>query len=220
MVKRRSISLKGVASMSENDTLPVLRRADVDPDPMVEFSLWFERAQSANLAEPTAATLSTADAQGRPSGRMVLLKGVDARGFVFYTNYESRKGIELAANPWASLLLWWDLLQRQVRIEGSVTRVSETESDAYFASRSRRSQLGAWASAQSRTLAARRDLEEEFREVEQRFADRDVPRPPHWGGFLIAPETIEFWQGQSNRLHDRIRYRREGETWVIERLSP
>ncbi len=220
MVKRRSISLKGVASMSENDPSPMLRRADVDPDPMVEFSLWFERAQSANLAEPTAAALSTADAQGRPSGRMVLLKGVDARGFVFYTNYESRKGIELAANPWASLLLWWDLLQRQVRIEGSVTRVSETESDAYFASRSRRSQLGAWASAQSRTLATRRDLEEGFREVEQRFADQDVPRPPHWGGFLIAPETIEFWQRQRSRLHDRIRYRREGETWVIERLSP
>ncbi len=220
MVKRRSISLKGVASMSENDPSPVLRRADVDPDPMVEFSLWFERAQSANLAEPTAATLSTADAQGRPSGRMVLLKGVDARGFVFYTNYESRKGIELAANPWASLLLWWDLLQRQVRIEGSVTRVSEAESDAYFASRPRRSQLGAWASAQSRTLAARSDLEERFREIERRFAERDVPRPPHWGGFLIAPETIEFWQRQSSRLHDRIRYRREGETWVIERLSP
>jgi len=206
--------------MNENDTSPVLRRADVDPDPMVEFGLWFERARSANLVEPTAATLSTADAEGRPSGRVVLLKGVDSRGFVFYTNYESRKGIELAANPWASLLLWWDLLQRQVRIEGSVTRVSETESDSYFASRPRRSQLGAWASDQSRSLGSRGDLEERFREIERRFADRDVPRPPHWGGFLIAPETIEFWQGQSNRLHDRIRYRREGETWVIERLSP
>ena len=206
--------------MGTENSSSVLRRADLDPDPIVEFGNWFADARSAGLVEPTAASLSTADSEGRPSGRMVLLKGVDSRGFVVYTNYESRKGIELTANPWASLHLWWDRLERQVRIEGTVSQFSAAESDGYFASRSRGSQLGAWASAQSRVIGSRAELVEGLRDVERRFSERDVPRPPHWGGFLITPNAIEFWQGQASRLHDRFRYRREGEFWVTERLSP
>ncbi|MCP4201299.1 MAG: pyridoxamine 5'-phosphate oxidase [bacterium] len=206
--------------MSESGTTRALRKADVDPDPIVEFGRWFERARSSGLIEPTAVALSTADAEGRPSGRMVLLKGVDRRGFVFYTNFRSRKGAELEANPWASLNLWWDRLQQQVQIEGSVTKIEQSESDVYFAGRPRGSQLGAWASEQSRTLPGREALEESLGEVERRFAGERVTRPPNWGGFLIEPQVIEFWQGQPDRLHDRIRYRRDGGGWVIERLAP
>lgn len=206
--------------MDEDTSRTALRIADLDPDPIVEFGRWFEQAQSAGLLEPTAAALSTADSAGRPSGRMVLLKGFDTRGFVFYTNYESRKGMELDANPWASLHLWWDRLQQQIRIEGAVARVSAAQSDEYFASRPRGSQLGAWASAQSRPLASRADLERSLEEVAAKFEGGEVPRPPHWGGFRITPDRVEFWQGRRSRLHDRFHYLRAAEGWRIERLSP
>ncbi len=206
--------------MKEQETAPVLRRADVDPDPIVEFTSWFEHARSAGLVEPTAASLSTADARGRPSGRMVLLKGVDARGFVFYTNYESRKGLELRANPWASLHLWWDRLERQVRIEGRVSELGAGESDAYFASRDRMSRIGAWASKQSRPLESRTELLGRFAKFELRYPANSVPRPPFWGGYRVSPSRMEFWSNRLHRLHDRRVFTRTTEGWKVERLFP
>lgn len=205
--------------MSEVETAG-LRRADVDPDPFVQFERWFEEAKASALLEPTAAGLATAGADGRPSCRTVLMKGFDSRGFVFYTNYEGRKAAELAVNAHACMNFWWDLLFRQVRIEGAVSRVSAEQSNAYFDSRPLGSRIGAWASAQSEVLASRDVLENEMRATSERFAGQEVLRPPHWGGFRIEPESIEFWQGQPSRLHDRLRYRRVSGDWIIERLSP
>ena len=166
-------------------------------------------------------TLATATPDGRPSARMVLLKGVDARGFAFFTNYESRKGAELAANPRAALVFFWVQLERQVRVEGRVERLSAEESDAYFASRPEGSQLGAWASQQSAVLPDRGPLEARYEELRAQYEGQEVPRPTFWGGFRVVPETVEFWQGRVNRLHDRLRYRRQDDgSWVIERLSP
>ncbi|MDQ7028382.1 MAG: pyridoxamine 5'-phosphate oxidase [Ardenticatenia bacterium] len=198
-----------------------LYRRDLAANPFEQFRRWFAEAQVAELPEPNAMTLSTASRDGRPSGRMVLLKEVDERGFVFYTNYESRKGHELAKNPWAALTFWWPHMARQVRVEGRVEKVSPAESDAYFRTRPRGSQIGAWASPQSAVLSSRAELEARYRDFEARFAKRDVPRPPHWGGYRLIPDAFEFWQGRLNRLHDRFRYRRgSGGTWVIERLAP
>lgn len=180
-----------------------------------------EEALAANLPEPTALTLATADAGGRPSARIVLLKDHDQRGFVFYTNYQSRKGRELQANPHAALVAFWPELERQVVITGAVTKVTAAESDEYFGTRPRGSQVGAWASEQSEVIAGRETLESRVAEFERRYAGQDVPRPPHWGGYRLAPEALDFWQGRPDRLHDRLRYRRGSDgRWVIERLAP
>lgn len=198
-----------------------LDEADVSHDPLVEFARWFAEAQEAELRDPTAMTLATATTDGAPSARIVLLKAFDERGFVFFTDYRSRKGAELEANPRAALVFYWGDLDRQVRITGSVSPTSHEESDRYFRSRPLGSRLGAWASHQSRVIPGRAALEADLRAVEARFGDGDVPLPEHWGGYRVEPETIEFWQGRESRLHDRIRYVREGgESWKVERLSP
>jgi pyridoxamine 5'-phosphate oxidase len=198
-----------------------LREEDLAPDPFTQFGAWFDEVAQADIREPNAMTLATATPDGRPSARMVLLKGVDARGFTFFTNYESRKGGELDANPRAALVFFWVQLERQVRVEGRVERLSAEESDAYFASRPEGSQLGAWASQQSAVLPERGPLETRYEELRAQYEGHEVARPPFWGGFRVVPETVEFWQGRVNRLHDRLRYRRQGDdSWVVERLSP
>ena len=190
-------------------------------DPFRQFDAWFDDVFKANLPDPNAMALATVGADGQPSVRVVLLKGFNHDGFVFYTNYESRKGRELTENPRAAACFWWSQLDRQVRIEGTVEKLSDEESDAYFAIRPREGQVASWASQQSETLESRAELVRRFREVNARYKDQPVPRPPHWGGFRIRPTTIEFWQGRRQRLHDRLRYQLNDEgTWVLERLSP
>jgi pyridoxamine 5'-phosphate oxidase len=198
-----------------------LRETDFPADPFAQFRTWYEQAVAANVPQPEAMTLATADAYGRPSARMVLLRGVDARGFVFYTNYDSRKARELEANPRAALVFYWFGQHRQVRIEGRVERVTDAESDAYFAGRPPGSQLGAWASPQSQIIADRAELERRLAEVAAAYASGRVPRPPFWGGFRVVPEVIEFWQQQPDRLHDRLRYmRQQSGGWQLQRLGP
>jgi pyridoxamine 5'-phosphate oxidase len=197
-----------------------LREGDLDPDPFVQFGRWFAAAAEAGVREPEAMTLATAGADGAPSARMVLLKGAGSEGFDFYTNTESRKGRDLAANPRAALVFYWEVLGRQVRVEGRVRRLREAESAAYFASRPRGSRLGAWASRQSEVIEGRQELERRLAEVEERFADHEPPLPDWWGGYRLSPHVVEFWQHREDRLHDRLRYRRSGGAWIIERLSP
>lgn len=197
-----------------------LSEQDVAADPITQFLTWFDEALAAQVLEPNAMCLATATPDAYPSARMVLLKGADARGFVFYTDYRSRKGQELADNPCASLCFFWGELERQVRINGAVQRVSRAESDEYFQSRPLPSRIGAWTSVQSSVLPSRATLEQELDANARRFADAHVPLPDHWGGFRIVPEEIEFWQGRPSRLHDRIQYRREAGQWVTRRLSP
>ena len=209
------------ARLRKEYTRAGLKEPDADPDPIGQFRRWFDEAFAAGLHEPNAMTLATATTDGRPSARVVLLKGLDERGFVFYTSYEGRKSRELETNPYAALVFYWGELERQVRIEGRVSYVSEEESDAYFAGRPRGSQLGAWVSEQSRPIEDRDALEERLRELEAEYEGRKVPRPPFWGGYRVEPEVIEFWQGRENRLHDRLIYRRsESGGWRRERLQP
>jgi pyridoxamine 5'-phosphate oxidase len=206
--------------MRREYTREALAEADVDADPVVQFGRWFELAEQAGLLEPHAMTLATATPDGRPSARMVLLRGFDERGFCFYTNYQSRKGDELAANPRAALVFWWDKLERQVRVEGRVERTSRAESEAYFASRPPGSQLSAAASPQSRVIEDRATLERRVAELATAMPDGQLQLPEFWGGYRLVPDVVEFWQGRPNRLHDRLRYRRAGDTWKLERLAP
>jgi pyridoxamine 5'-phosphate oxidase len=209
-----------LASLRAEYQLAGLAESDLAPDPFAMFSRWFDAARSARVLEPNAMVLSTVSSDGIPSARTVLLKGLTAEGFVFFSNYDSRKGAELAANPHCSLLFGWYDLQRQVRIEGAASRIPRAETEAYFATRPRDSQLGAWASAQSSVVGSRADLEASYDEVDARFAGSEVPAPPDWGGYLVTPDAVEFWQGRRSRMHDRLRYRRDGRAWLTERLAP
>lgn len=208
------------ADLRKEYTQSGLTEADAGFDPFALFERWFQNALAANLPEPSAMTLATATPDGRPSARIVLLKGFDTRGFTFFTNYRSRKGKEIEANPFAALVLFWPELERQIRIEGRVQKVSPIESDEYHRSRPRGSQLGAWTSEQSGVIAGREVLEQTLCELLARFGDGEVPRPPHWGGYRLVPDRFEFWQGRPSRLHDRISFRKTESDWVRERLSP
>jgi pyridoxamine 5'-phosphate oxidase len=208
-----------LSELREEYTHAGLSEADAGDDPLALFVKWFDQAVAAALPEPNAMTLATATPDGKPSARIVLLKNCDGRGLTFFTNYDSRKGQELAANPRAALCFHWVDLARQVRIEGVVARVAETESDEYHASRPRGSRLGAWASPQSRVIPDRSFLDNQLPDLEMQYPT-EVPRPPHWGGYRLAPEMFEFWQGRANRLHDRLRFTRQLGSWLRERLGP
>jgi pyridoxamine 5'-phosphate oxidase len=232
-----------IADLRREYNLTGLRRKDLEADPILQFKRWFDQAQGARasgrlrkffvrlykrillmsgaeLMDLTAMTLATADKEGRPSARVVLLKGVDERGFVFYTNYESRKAQELAENPRAALVFYWSDQEREVCITGEVSKLSPEESDAYFKSRPRGSRLAAWASKQSAVIRDRAALDERWQQVEAQYSGGEVPRPPFWGGYRLRAMRMEFWQGRANRLHDRFCYTRQDQSWVIERLSP
>jgi pyridoxamine 5'-phosphate oxidase len=206
--------------VSHSDRFPPLLEDDLDPDPLAQFRAWFDDARRTAIRLPETMILATATPDGGPSARAVLLKGLDAGGFVFYTSYESRKGRELTENPRAALLFLWDALGRQVRIEGAVARISRGESDAYFRTRPLGSRVGAWASRQSAPLESRDALERRASELAAEYAAGDVPLPPFWGGYRLVPDAIEFWQHREDRLHDRLRYQRSGDGWTIERLGP
>jgi pyridoxamine 5'-phosphate oxidase len=208
-------------SEAEQPHASPLQEGDVDPDPIAQFAAWFEDARAAGIRLPEAMVLATAKADGAPSARFVLLNRFDGRGFVFFGNYESRKGRELAENPRGALVFHWDPLGRQVRIEGPVERISAEESDSYFATRPRGARLSAWAARQSEVVESREALEARVAELSVEFPDDAVPRPPHWGGYRLTAEAIELWQHREDRLHDRLRYRRSGDgAWLIERLAP
>ena len=210
-----------LSELRRDYALASLARDSIDTDPFRQFEHWFQEALKAEVLEPNAMTLATVDAQGHPSARIVLLKSVDPAGFVFFTNYQSSKGQQLAANPQAALVFFWKELERQVRIEGRVEKISRAESERYFQSRPRGSQIGAAASNQSQVVANRTVLETRFQDLEARYAEQDIPTPAHWGGYRLTPSLLEFWQGRRNRLHDRLRYRLlDSGDWSIERLEP
>ena len=211
-----------LADLRINYSRASLDEADAAPNPFAQFDRWFKEALDARLPEPNTMKLATVGEGGRPSARIVLIKGVDERGFVFFTNYESRKGRDLAANPYAALLFYWIELERQVRIEGRIDKTSADESDRYFSSRPLGSRIGAWASEQSAVIDSRATLDAREKEISTRFGD-DPPRPPHWGGYRLVPDSIEFWQGRPSRLHDRLLYTRDAASphgWTMSRLSP
>lgn len=210
-----------LADLRQDYSLAGLDEKDLEKDPFRQFDKWFQEAQAAKVPEPNAMTLATATPEGRPHARTVLLKEVNTRGFVFYTNYESRKGQMLDTNPQASLVFPWITLERQIIVCGTVTKVAREEAEIYFHSRPLASQLGAWASHQSSIISGRAALEEAMKAVEEKYARQVVPLPPHWGGYRVNPETVEFWQGRRSRLHDRLQYRRKADgDWTVERLSP
>jgi pyridoxamine 5'-phosphate oxidase len=209
-----------ISDLRQDYRLHGLRENEIDSDPIKQFELWFAQAQAAGGVEANAMTVATASADGEPSARIVLLKGLDQRGFVFYTNYESAKGQDLAKNARAALLFYWPQMERQVRVSGSVAKITREESERYFHSRPLGSQIGAAASHQSEILDDRDALEAEFTRLEKNYAGKNVPLPDFWGGYRVSPEWIEFWQGRPSRLHDRLRYLREGDEWRVVRLSP
>ncbi len=214
--------LLNIENLRQEYRLAALDMEHVDANPIVQFGKWFEETLKANLPEPNAMTLATSTFDGKPSARIVLLKGFDEQGFSFFTNYQSRKGKEFEQNPFAALVFWWIELERQVRIEGSIQKLTPAQSTDYFQSRPRGSQIGAWASPQSAVISSRDELEKQVKILEQQYAHTEVlPRPEHWGGYLVQPVLLEFWQGRPNRLHDRIQYRlQDDKTWKIERLAP
>jgi len=209
-----------LAELRKEYSLAGLAEKDLAKDPFRQFEKWFQEAEASKLVEPNAMILATAARDGRPSARTVLLKSVDGRGFVFFTNYQSRKGRELDGNPHASLVFPWFAFERQVIVEGAVTKVAREEADAYFHSRPRASQLAAWASPQSTIVPGRSVVEDSMKVLEHKYAGKEVPLPPHWGGWRLSPATVEFWQGRRSRLHDRLRYRRDKDEWIVERLAP
>lgn len=210
-----------LAALRQEYALGSLNETDVDPDPLRQFQRWLDEALKAELPEPNALTLATADRTGRPFARVVLLKDCDADGFVFYTNYRSDKGQQLAENPHAALVFLWLELERQVRVEGTVSKVSAAESEAYFRTRPRESRLGALASRQSQVVADRQTLDDRYQQLAARYPDDNIPMPNQWGGYRLKPEMLEFWQGRHGRMHDRLRYRRQREGgWRLERLEP
>ncbi|MEM1366961.1 MAG: pyridoxamine 5'-phosphate oxidase [Cyanobacteria bacterium P01_H01_bin.15] len=214
---------QSVANLRQNYLKGNLNKDDLDSDPITQFGEWFQVALDADILEPNAMTLATVDEQGFPNARIVLLKAYDDRGFVFHTNYQSQKGTELAANPQAALVFWWGELERQIRVQGSVATISPEESDRYYLSRPLGSQLGAWASAQSSVIADDRQvLAQRYEQFRTQFETHpeQITRPPHWGGYRVKPNLIEFWQGRPSRLHDRWSYRLVEQQWIIERLSP
>ena len=218
-----ALLMSDLADLRQEYARAELSRDHVTDDPIEQFRDWFDDVQDSEVEEPNAMTLATAAADGTPSARIVLLKGLDERGFHFYTNYESRKGTDLSQNPHAALVFLWKPLERQVRIEGRVEQLPDEESTAYFHRRPRGAQLGAWASPQSHVVESREALEQNLEEVAAEYEDRDeIPRPAHWGGYVVRPTEIEFWQGRPNRLHDRLRYRRASaeDDWTLERLAP
>jgi pyridoxamine 5'-phosphate oxidase len=209
-----------IADLRQDYRQAALLESEADPNPIAQFQSWFAAAVAAQLPEPNAMTIATATPDGIPSARIVLLKDVDDRGFVFFTNYNSHKGQELTHNPQAAIVFLWAELERQVRIQGRVEKIAPAESDEYFYSRPPGSRLGAWASNQSEVVANREVLDQQLADLEAKYANQEIPRPEHWGGFRVMPTMIEFWQGRSSRLHDRLRYRSIGGDWVIDRLSP
>jgi pyridoxamine 5'-phosphate oxidase len=216
-----ALSPAELAALRQDYAQRGLRRSELDPDPILQFNAWLAEALAQQLIEPNAMTLGTVDAEGQPWTRTVLLKICDARGFAFFTNYDGAKGQHLARNPRAALTFWWSALERQVNVTGTVTKVSPEESEEYFHSRPQSSQIGAWASAQSTVVSGREQLEAQFAAALAKYGAAEIPLPPHWGGYRLVPQTVEFWQGRRSRLHDRLRYTRQSEGgWKIERLSP
>ena len=211
---------KDIADIRKDYKLRSLLESDVEPDPIKQFQLWWNEAIKSNIEEPNAMTLATCGKNGKPSARIVLLKGLNPEGFIFFTNYESRKGNDLKENPNASLVFFWKELERQVRIEGSVKKLSKKESDEYFVLRPEQSRIGAWSSPQSQVIKSRESLEEMFEKYTHLFTDGTILRPPHWGGYIVKPILVEFWQGRTNRLHDRLQYTLSHDEWKIERLAP
>jgi len=211
---------KEIADTRKEYKLQSLLEEDIDPDPIRQFQQWWNEALMSDIEEPNAMTLATSDKKGRPSARIVLLKGLSNEGFVFFTNYESRKGTELTENPFASLLFFWKELERQVRVEGTVTKTDEEKSSAYFLSRPALSKISAWSSAQSRVIQSRDELEKNVLKYHEQFRNEEILRPPYWGGYAVKPTRIEFWQGRPSRLHDRLQYRLSNDKWIIERLAP